>query len=508
MQEFVSALWLEHTTWTEQCYSVRYISNSMTNFSLFRMVVRFLCGLLSDKAAAVLSIIYRYLTPQPIQLIDMPMCYQLKYEPLYHHQGWKEFTEIYFQLAAVVYETNSNSVPFWYSNFQQYFPEPIYLYIQSAVSPNEWICFIQSLKLVNKIQLIYIDTDNINTTQFNSLMQEMRNCSVSLLALEFNTKDSNTVLSYTEIIRNTELKFDTKISFELSSCNLRDETGVRIFQTTNQILSGLRLILNEYSNNFIKELTNQMSAIQYLFVWESETNYDTLMPALCQATQLRLLDLYNIPRKHLPTLQAVLPQFSQLQEIGFHNNSLLPAISNLSNLTYLQIGDSTTEDTTLSIYLLQIINGNRNSLRGMWLLYLKIIGFNNWSLFLICLEFCTNLVQLKLWYTTLPTNDVTHWSRAVNKMKSLVELEFWNVSLYHTGLLSLCEGLIYHPAIRSLKLYSCNLTSLSCDPLTHLIPTVSQMETLTVEGLSEPDGAPILLLKQTADEFSIAHDLR
>ena len=70
MQEFVSALWLEHTTWTEQCYSVRYISNSMTNFSLLRMVVRFLCGLLSDKAAAVLSIIYRYLTPQPIQLID------------------------------------------------------------------------------------------------------------------------------------------------------------------------------------------------------------------------------------------------------------------------------------------------------------------------------------------------------------------------------------------------------------------------------------------------------
>ena len=508
MQEFVSALWLEHTTWTEQCYSVRYISNSMTNFSLFRMVVRFLCGLLSDKAAAVLSIIYRYLTPQPIQLIDMPMCYQLKYEPLYHHQGWKEFTEIYFQLAAVVYETNSNSVPFWYSNFQQYFPEPIYLYIQSAVSPNEWICFIQSLKLVNKIQLIYIDTDNINTTQFNSLMQEMRNCSVSLLALEFNTKDSNTVLSYTEIIRNTELKFDTKISFELSSCNLRDETGVRIFQTTNQILSGLRLILNEYSNNFIKELTNQMSAIQYLFVWESETNYDTLVPALCQATQLRLLHLYNIPRKHLPTLQAVLPQFSELQEIGFHNNSLLPAISNLSNLTYLQIGDSTTEDTTLSIYLLQIINGNRNSLRGMWLLYLNIIGFNNWSLFLICLEFCTNLVQLKLWDTTLPTNDVTHWSRAVNKMKSLVELEFWNVSLYDTGLLSLCEGLIYHPAIRSLKLQYCNLTSLSCDPLTHLIPTVSQMETLTVYELSEPDGAPILLLKQTADEFSIAHDLR
>ena len=509
MQEFVSALWLEHTTWTEQCYSVRYISNSMTNFSLFRMVVRFLCGLLSDKAAAVLSITCRYLTPQPIQLIDMPMSYQLKYSypDLYHHQGWNEFTEIYFQLSAIVCETNSNSVPFWYSNFQQYFPDSIYLYIQSAVSPNEWICFIQSLKLVNIIQLIYIHTHNINTTQFNSLMQEMRNCSVSLLALEFYKKDSNTVLSYTEIIRNTELKFDTKISFELFDCNLRDETGVRIFQTTNQILSGLRLYCNEYSNKVIKELTNQMSAIQYLFVWESETNYDTLVPALCQATQLRLLHLYYIPEEYLPILQAVLPQFSELQEIGFNNNSLLPAISNLSNLTYLQIQGYTTEDTTLSVYLLQIINVNRHSLRGMLLGYLNRIGFNNWSLFLNCLELCTNLFQLKLLDTTFPTNDVTHWSRAVNKMKSLVELDFNYVSLYDTGFLSLCEGLIYHPAIRSLMLENCDLTSLSCDPLTHLIPTVSQMETLSVNELSEPDGDPILLLKQTADEFSIEHYL-
>ena len=508
MQEFVSALWLEHTTWTEQCYSVRYISNSMTNFSLFRMVVRFLCGLLSDKAAAVLSIIYRYLTPQPIQLIDMPMIYELNYQSLYHHQGWNEFTEIYIQLAAIVYETNSNSIPIWCSNFKQHFPNPIYLYIQSAVSPNEWICFIQSLKLVNKIQLIFIHTNNINTTQFNSLMQEMRNCSVSLLALQFNRKDSNTVLSYTEIIRNTELKFDTKISFDLIQCNLSDETGVRIFQTTNQILSGLRLFLNESSNNVIKELTNQMSAIQYLSVEETETNYDTLVPALCQATQLRLLHLYNIPEEHHPTLQAVLPKFSELQEIAFTNNSLLPAISNLSNLTYLQIEDDITEDTTLCVYLLQIIDGNRHSLRGMWLRYLHRIGFNNWSLFLNCLEFCTNLVQLRLWNTTLPTNDVTHWTRAFNKMKSLVELDFLYVSLYDTGLLSLCEGLIYHPAIRSLMLRDCNLTSLSCDPLTHLIPTVSQMERLRVYGISEPDGAPILLLKQTANEFSIEHNLR
>ena len=93
----------------------------------------------------------------------------------------------------------------------------------------------------------------------------------------------------------------------------------------------------------------------------------------------------------------------------------------------------------------------------MDLWYLNRIGFNNWSLLLNCLEFCSNLVQLKLWHTTLPINDVTHWSRAVNRMKSLVELDFSSVLLYDTGLLSLCEGLIYHPAIRSLELYNCNL---------------------------------------------------
>ena len=95
-------------------------------------------------------------------------------------------------------------------------------------------------------------------------MQELKYCSVSLLALKFYEKDYNTVLFYNKIIRNTEMKFDTKISFELYYCNFSDETGVRIFQTTNQILSGMRLISNEYSNKVIKDLTNQMSAIQIL----------------------------------------------------------------------------------------------------------------------------------------------------------------------------------------------------------------------------------------------------
>ena len=507
MQEFTAAHWLSNTTWTEQCYSIRYISHSNANFSLFRMVIRFLCGLLRERAAAVLTIMHRHLTPQPIKLNDMPMTYQLRYEEIYGMSDWYAFTEIYFQLIAILYETNTMSITSWFKSFKQFFPKPIYLYIREAVSPNEWICFIQSLKLASQIQFIRIDTANINTTQFNSLIQEIRNCSVKLLALYFYEKDSTTVLSYTEIIRETEMKFDTKISIELSMCNFSDDKDIRIFpRTFNQNISCLRLYRNTFSCKILKELTNELSDIQYLSALEYETNHDTLLPALCQATQLKGLYLHSFPEEHLPTLQTVLPQFSELQEIRFDNYSLLPAISNLSNLTYLQIRDD-TRDTTLSVFLLQIIIFNRHSLRGIEFWYLDKIGFNKWSLLLNCLEFCTNLVQLKLWFTTLPTNNVNHWSRAVNKMNSLVELVFYEVLLYDTGLLSLCEGLTYHLAIRRLELFECKLTSLSCDPITHLIPTVSQMERLRADGLSEPDGDSILLLKETANEFCIDHDL-
>ena len=50
--------------------------------------------------------------------------------------------------------------------------------------------------------------------------------------------------------------------------------------------------------------------------------------------------------------------------------------------------------------------------------------------------------------------------------------------------------------------------SLSCDALIHLIPTLSHLEKLEVTDLSKPDGDPILLLKETADEHSIDLNLR
>ena len=166
MQEFTAAHWLSNNTWTKQCASIRYISHSRDNFSLFLMLVRFLCGILSDRSAAIISFMYRYLTPQPTQLIDMPLTVQFKVRnfliPNCLTPNFEILSEHYFQLSAILYETNSNHITKQFVYYRQFLPDPIYFYLQQTVSPNEWICFLQSLQLLSHIQLIYIDTNFIN----------------------------------------------------------------------------------------------------------------------------------------------------------------------------------------------------------------------------------------------------------------------------------------------------------------------------------------------------------
>ena len=85
------------------------------------------------------------------------------------------FSDIHLQLAAIMFETDSESIPLWFNNFKQYFTMPVYIYIRDlrvAVTPNEWICSIQSIKLVGRIHFIHIDTSHINPTQFFSLIRK------------------------------------------------------------------------------------------------------------------------------------------------------------------------------------------------------------------------------------------------------------------------------------------------------------------------------------------------
>ena len=82
---------------------------------------------------------------------------------------------------------------------------------------------------------------------------------------------------------------------------------------------------------------------------------ETILSALCQVTQLKALFLYYIPNGSYEQLLTELPNFSNLQEIELKDYSLLPTLSNLSNLTYLKISRSfrTSEQFPCLLQLIQ-----------------------------------------------------------------------------------------------------------------------------------------------------------
>ena len=512
MQEFTSAVFLRSTSWTDQCMSIRFVADSDEHFSIFRMMVRFLCGLITERSAAILTILYRKLMPQTIQ--ELPMYYQLEYEEtgilgiqLKEFAGWYEFTKKYFQLTPILFETNCKSITNCFNQFLQNYI-CIYLdYRVLPVSPNEWVCFLQSLQLVKHIKVIRIDTDSVNLTQFKSLLEIIANSPLSYLALRFYSKDSTEVLSYTDLFKETKLRIETRITIELSYCTLTDATAVNILSTAvNRNIAGVRLYNSKYSNQFIQSIANQISALQYLYIYKAdtvdETIHNTMLPALSNATQLRGIYLYEIPTEHHQQVIHTLSILSELQDISFHTYSLLPHIMHLSRISYLEITDIETEYTDLSDCLIQLIHRNQHTIKGLKLESLEDISFKSWNGFLNALHFCVNLVQMELRFIP-QLDDVTLWSSTLCNLNSLVQLTFSSVGLFDTGLISVCEGLIAHRTIKYLYVFNCEHTSESCEALTNLIHTVSYLETLRVNKLSEPDTEPIKILKQTAEEYSI-----
>ena len=113
IQEFIGAIWLKSTSWRDQCLSVRFIVHTNDVFSLFRIVVRFLCGLLSDKSMNVFYLLYKHMTPRTFSFHHLPECVQLKYDgsALFQCTGWEEFTERFFQLSAMLSESDCDSIP-------------------------------------------------------------------------------------------------------------------------------------------------------------------------------------------------------------------------------------------------------------------------------------------------------------------------------------------------------------------------------------------------------------
>ena len=398
------------------------------------------------------------------------------------------------------------------------------------------------------------------------MLEIIANAPLIYLALELFDKDSTEVLAYTDLFKETKLRTETRISIDLSGCTLTDSTAVNILSTDVNILStgvnilstdvntlstgvntlstavnilstgvnilptgvnilstavnilttgvnmniaGMKLDNCIFSKQFLQSIANQISALQYLYLHkeytEDETIYNTILPALSNATQLRGIYLYEIPTEYHQQVIHTLSILSELQEISFHTYSLLPHIMHLSRISFLEIRYTRREDTDLSDCLIQLIHRNQHTIRGLKLQSLEYIGFKSWNGFLNALHFCVNLVQIELRHIS-QLDDVTLWSSALCNLNSLVTLEFYCVELLDAGLISVCEGLIAHSTIKYLCVFNCNQTSESCEALTNLIPTVSYLEKLRVNNLSKPDTEPIKILKQTAEEYSIKTD--
>ena len=112
----------------------------------FGMVMRFLCGLSSEGSINVFYLLYKHVTPRPGSIGHLPECVQLKFEgyDLFECTGWEGFTEKLLQLSAMLCE--SNSIPFQsISTYADISFLAQSAYILSTVTPNEWICFLESI---------------------------------------------------------------------------------------------------------------------------------------------------------------------------------------------------------------------------------------------------------------------------------------------------------------------------------------------------------------------------
>ena len=591
LQEFTGCYWLSVASWRDQCLSVRYIVNTPDHFSIFRMVVRFLCGLLTDEAKLVLSIIFKFLPDRTTPLEDMPMYYQLNqlnqfdqfdqfdqfsqfdqldYNYIPQHQivfqrkrkyqlkslpyimGWAEFTKTFLTLSTLLFECNSNSISNSFSIFNRHLPNRLFFYFDSSIAPNEWECFVRSLKLFNTTQIIWIDTNYISIPQFQLLTAQLASCSIRCLAIKIFDEHYFTISRYTDAIIKSGLPSQTKLSIELFDCGFFDNVESADFLSTLRMCSSLGLNKTELSIECIQSLARQLSEIDnILFYPKISTNYPSLFQQLESATQLTGL---HLKRTESYQLNTILPQFSNLQEltvaiksVQFREISLqvnqqidaspdsiktspdytdleelseVPWLSHLitlTKLTYLNLNFVNCKYEIFKQDYLQVLSKHSQSLRGVVLemtinYYTRVTHLDE---LLLSLQCCTGLVELILeqhdrlsakGVGIMLTDDETIWCGLASSLKCLVYLSLLKLPLRDSGMLQLCKGLMHHTIITELFVQYCSLTSSSCIYLRHLLPTLSHLKNLNVNKLHTPDPNPRILLEKTAKLYSVDFD--
>ena len=556
IQEFVGANWLRNCSWRDQCLSTRYIVNSIDNFSIFKMVVRFLCGLLSNNADLILSILFKFLPTNAVDMSQMPMVWQLNYnEQFLEYSGCKELTQDFLILSEILFECDSKSVLKSFTKFRRFLPQLLYFYFDDSISLNAWKCFLKSLRLLCSIQLIYFDTQYFSLSQFRSLLEHLHTCFLGHLAVRLYRRVSFALSSYSKLLNEIQLPPGTKLSLKLEDCDFTDcDSAVHIsYPQILQLTTSMHLdYYTEFPPNSQHQIRNQLNcAVNLHFSPRNSEEYRTLIPLLYPvpaqtvqvqaqvrpknffqklkkrssrttsispavtqligpaATQLTGLHLYRISG-YEPQLQTLLPLLSNLQEISLNRGdlySLLPHLCKISGLTYLHLSPSTPM-ATVHTDILRVLNTNKHTLRGFELIYLSSLERPRWDKFFSSISTCTNLILFRLSNTTLRHHDVTLLSTAVGRLRYLVFLDLYQVrleSLDDIVFLHMCRGLIYHPSIQYLRLQSCKLNSNFCDPLTHLIPTLLRLKRLDLSDnmLYQPNSEPIQLLEQTAKSYSV-----
>ena len=193
-------------------------------------------------------------------------------------------------------ESNLHSTSSVFSGLVKYLPQNLYFYL-STTSPNEWHCFLRSLRLLHSIQLIHFNTEHVTPTQFRSLLTELSSCFLTYLAVELEwRKDISTLYQYTEIINEIQLPSATKISLYLIYAKFdssSDIVSTHIFRS----FSSLSLYLSELSPEFLQQIAKQLIYTDLFLLkprYKSD-QFEPLLPHLYTATQLTSLHLTDIP---------------------------------------------------------------------------------------------------------------------------------------------------------------------------------------------------------------------
>ena len=519
LQEYMAAVYLSNKTWVMQCLMIRFIVSSEEVFAMYKMVVRFLCGLLSDRAACLIPIICRNIIPDTLPLIGMPMVHQLRYiTNITDVSDWIESTQVYLLISTLIVETNSKLMKLFFLYIRDLLPERVFFIFNNSISPNEWHCFLLSLNFFCQIEILYIRINLINPKQFRSLLHQLSSCSLSYLSIAFFGTEPEPIQSYTSLISSTDIPINYKIGLCLRDCVLTEtQPSSHLFPTTNNNWTGsIKLNESEISNEILTNLINQFSCIENLYyVPKSDDSvWSILLPLISNNSQIKGLYIWDL-KSYLPETTDILSGLSSLEELLWNKvdpYTVLPHLQSNCSLCYLNL-NSPSKPPLRENYqqqMINVINNNSSSLRDIELSALYTVGLNSWTNSLTPIQSCRNLVSLNLINCRFSSDDISYWDIAIPYLQSLVELALLVIPLEDTGLMTLCKSINRLPTIRSLRIDLCKLTSVSCEPIMMLIHTLPYLRLLKLyePELSLPDANPLQLLQQTAELFSVKVELR